>query len=60
MNFEVNFIFLIKPFFYLPKKSRQKFKYLECEKGFEDEIKKNFIIFEALSLKQIIKNLFGR
>ena len=29
-----NLIFLIKPFFYMTKKSRQKFKYLENEKGF--------------------------
>ena len=34
MNFENNLIFLINPFFYMSKKSRQKFKYLENEKGF--------------------------
>ena len=34
INFEINFIFLIKPFFYMGKKSRQKFKYLENEKRF--------------------------
>ena len=32
INFEINPIFLAKPFFY--KKSRQKFKYLENEKNF--------------------------
>ena len=34
INFEINLIFLIKRFFYTAKKSRQKFKYLENEKGF--------------------------
>ena len=34
INFEINVIFLIKPFFYIPKKSRQKTKYLENEKSF--------------------------
>ena len=34
INFEVNFIFLIKPFFYMTKKSRQKFKYYKNEKRF--------------------------
>ena len=32
-NFEINVIFLIKPFFYMTKKSRQNFKYLENEKN---------------------------
>ena len=31
MNFEINFIFLIKSFFYVNEKSRKKFKYLENE-----------------------------
>ena len=34
MDIEINLIFLIKPFFYMPKKSRQKFKYFENEKSF--------------------------
>ena len=29
ISFENNIIFLIKPFFYMTKKSRQKFEYLE-------------------------------
>ena len=33
LDFEVNLIFLIKPFFCMTKKSRQ-FKYLENEKSF--------------------------
>ena len=34
IGFEINLIFLIKPFLYMTKKSRQKFKYLEKEKSF--------------------------
>ena len=37
----------------MPKKSRQKLKYLENEKIFSDEIKSIFHLFEGLSLKQI-------
>ena len=33
INFETNLIYLIKPFFYMTKNSRQKFKYLENEKN---------------------------
>ena len=53
INFEINLIFLIKLFFYLTKMSRQKFKYLEIEKSFLDEI---FIIFKELS---VAKNCLG-
>ena len=34
INFEINLIFSIKPFFYMTKKSRQKLKCLENEKSF--------------------------
>ena len=34
MKFEINLNFLIKPFWYMTKKARQKLKYLENEKGF--------------------------
>ena len=34
INFGINLIFLIKLFFYMTKKSRQKFKYFENEKSF--------------------------
>ena len=34
INFEYNLTFLIKLFFYMNKKSRQKFEYLENEKSF--------------------------
>ena len=53
MNFEINFIFLIEPFFYMTKKSWQELKYLENEKSFWGEIKAFFIIFEGLL---VIKN----
>ena len=45
INFEIELTFLIKPFFYMTKKSRQKFKYLQSKKC---EIKR--IIFERLSV----------
>ena len=35
VNFESNLIFLIQPFFYMTKNSRQKFKFLENEKRFK-------------------------
>ena len=34
INFEIDLIFLINPFFYMTKKSRQIFKYLQNEKTF--------------------------
>ena len=49
MNFEINLIFLIKPFFPHDQKSRQKIKYLENERSFSDE-KSFFIIFKGLSM----------
>ena len=33
INFEINLIFLIKPFFYMTQKSKQKVKYLEDQKS---------------------------
>ena len=42
INFGINFIILIKPFFYKTKKARQKFKYLENENNFQGEIKSIF------------------
>ena len=48
INFENNLIFLIKPFFYITKKSIQKFKYLEKENSFLGEIKSIFVIFKGL------------
>ena len=45
INFEMNLIFLIKPFFYISKKSRQTVKYLENEKSFQGEMKNIFHYF---------------
>ena len=45
INFETKFIFLIKPFFYMTKKSRQKFRYLEN------------IIFKGLLNAKIVSDL---
>ena len=48
-DFEVILSFLIKPFSYMTKKIKTKFKYLPNEKN-----KKHFfIIFEGLALKKI-------
>ena len=44
----------------MPKKSRQKYKNLENDRGFKMKQKVFFIIFEGLLLKQIIKSFFGR
>ena len=45
LKFEINLIFLTKPFFYMIKISRQKFKYLENEKRFSGKIKSIFYHF---------------
>ena len=51
MNFEINLTFLIKPFFYMTRKLRQKFKYLKNKKSFQCEIKKTFFInFKGISI----------
>ena len=42
INFQINIIFQITPFFFMTKKSRQKFKDLEIKKSFYDEIKSIF------------------
>ena len=42
INFEIGLIFLIKPFFYQIKKSRQTFKYPETKTSFKGEIKSIF------------------
>ena len=45
IKFEINLIFLMKPFFYMTKTSRHKLEYLENEKSFCCEIKSNFSTF---------------
>ena len=46
MNFETNVIFLMKPFFYMTKKSRQKLKYLENKEDLQAEVKSIFHHFQ--------------
>ena len=46
INFIINLIFLIKPFFCMTKKLGQKFNYHENEKSFQSEIKSFFHHFE--------------
>ena len=53
MNFEINLIFLIKQFYYMTKKSRQKLDILRTEELLRRNKKHFFIIIEELSLKQI-------
>ena len=48
MKFEINLIFLIKLFFYMTRKWRQKLKYLEYENSFWGE--EFFIIFKGLPI----------
>ena len=50
LHFEINLMFLIKPFLSMTKKSRQKFKYLKNEKSLSGEIKSIFVIFKGLSV----------
>ena len=57
MNFEINLIFLLRLFFYVTKKSRQKFKYLENEKSLKREIKTIFHHFNGFSVAKIISDL---
>ena len=45
INFEINLIFLIKTFWYMTKKSRQKRKYLQNENSFLGEITSIFYHF---------------
>ena len=50
INFEIDLIFLIKSFFYVTKKSRQKFKYFENEKKLLGWKKTFFIILRGCQL----------
>ena len=53
MNFEVNLIFLIKPFFLYEQKVVAKRKYLENGNAFKIKQKAFFIIFKGFSIKKI-------
>ena len=54
INFEINLIFQLKSYFYMTKKSIQKFKYPQNEKRFLSEIKN---IFQKLP--QILERAFN-
>ena len=57
-NLEINHIFLIKPFFYLTKKWRQKLQYLENKKSFQVVIKSIFHHFlKHFQLPKTVSNL---
>ena len=52
INFEIKLVFLIKPHFYMAKKSRQILKYLKNEKIFSGKIKGIFNNFKLLLVAQ--------
>ena len=57
INLEINLSFLIKPFFYITKKSRQKFKYPKSEKSHEKKKKKLFpSILKSFQLSEILRD----
>ena len=60
MNFEINIIFLIKPFLDMTEKSRQKVKNLENEKNFQVEIKSIFHHFYRTSSCQKLSQTWER
>ena len=54
INFEINLSFLIKPFSYMTKKVKTKFKYLQIEKIFLGDIKSLFYHFwKAFSCQKL-------
>ena len=58
MNFEINFVFLIKPLFLHDQSQEKNLNIIRTEKAFEVKEKPFFIIIKGLSLKQI-KKFFG-
>ena len=50
INFEINPVILIKPFFCMTKKSKQNYKYLENGERFKGEIKSIFHHFKRDSV----------
>ena len=50
INFEINHNFVIKPFFYIMKKSEQKCKYLKNGRTFNMKQKAFFVILKRLSI----------
>ena len=68
INFEINLIFLIKPFLCMIKKLRQRFKHLENEKRWKKEVKQKgwkqtksiFHNFKGLSVAKYLLDLTVR
>ena len=57
MNFQIDLIFLIKPFFYMTKKSRQKLKALRTKRALKVK-KKHFSSFlKGFQLPKIVSGL---
>ena len=54
IKFEIYLIFLIKPFFYMTKKSRQKLKYLRTKRAFYVK-QKSFL--KGFPLPRIVSDL---
>ena len=55
INIEINPTLLVKPFFYITKTTRQKFKYLENEKSF---LEKHFSSFlKGFQVPKIVSDL---
>ena len=59
IDFEINLIFLTKPFLQWPKNQDKNLNFLWMKRAFKIKYKTVFIIFKVLSLKQM-KNYFGR
>ena len=53
INFKIKLIFLIKSFFYITEKSRQKLNIFRTKKAFKMKWKLFFIIFKGLSFAKI-------
>ena len=50
INFLINLFLLIKPFFYINKKSRQKLNILRTKRAFKTKYKAFFTFFKGLSV----------
>ena len=57
INLEINLIFLMKRFFYMNEKSKQKLRYLENEKSFPGEIKNISLFLKDFHLPKIVSDL---
>ena len=60
IKFEINLAFLTSPFLHMTEESKRKFKYLNNEKNFSDEIKNIFYNFWRTIIEANKKNLEGK